>query len=353
MNILFSEDKSFYEHLGLKECDGLNYYFNGMKLYKKESSYFQRFDLFVCAFYTMPHNVIITQKFQQEKISTVLCADGIFEFSNAMMNPMVKKYQMKLYHPILQDFLLCVGTKEAKYFKSFRPSFSFVPKRVISSDELIPLPLEKKILVTTANTAYYNEAEFLALKKLIVGIVCVLKENNINFDIRIFDQKLLGSINTVVAGIDNIVHGSFESILENYSGVITTPSSIVIPAMYHQRSVCQLVYRDFPIFLQAGWNVSNDKLFKESLSDIVGCEKSRLDIQNRILLSYIKSPDLCESLKSIINLRAENKEKEIVYINNSYTNMLNSIFNFNIEYFARKIYNKNKILFKKIRLIIR
>lgn len=353
MNILFSESELFYEQLGLQKCRGLNYFFDGMRLYKKKSSYFRQYDLFVCAFYTMPHNVLITQKCQQENICTVLCTDGIFEFSNAMTNPMITKYQMKLYHPILQDFLLCVGTREAQYFESFTPSFSFLPKRVISSDKLIPLPLEKRILVTTANTAYYNESEFLALSNLLIEIIVVLKNSNVKFDLRIFDNKILAKIREVSGNVRNITQDSFENILCQYSSVITTPSSIVIPSMYHQRSVCQLIYRDFPVFLQTGWNVTNGDLFKESLTGIVNCEQVRIDIQNRILLSYINVPSLSESLKKIINIHSINREEKISYINNSYANMLNSFFNFNVEYFVRKIYNKNKRLFKKLRHKIR
>lgn len=294
MKILFSENEDFYRKLGLKDCESYNYYFDGMRLYKKKSDYFQRYDLFVCAFYTLPHNTIITLKCKNVGIKTALCADGIFEFSNAFLNPMHKKYNVKLCHPILQDFYICVGKQESKYFRTFKPTVDYLPMRLISNKNIISLPDSIKILITTANTAYFSEAELSRLLTILLGIISVLNNRNINFDLRIFDEKLLSPISIKYPNLHNNISGGFEDILGDYSCVITTTSSIMIPSMYHQRAVCQIIYRDFPLIIQSGWNISSVEMFESSLSSFLNMDKDRMDIQTRLLLSYSESLDLTD-----------------------------------------------------------
>lgn len=345
MKILFSENEMYYRELGLKDISGVSYVFNGLMYYNHSLTVLSRFNLFVCSFYTLPHNTLLTIKFRSLSIKTMLCSDGIFEFSNAIDNKMITKYGVMLFHPIIQDYFLCVGEKETKYFNQMTTRvLKFMPKRMLSKSELIELPKYKKTLITTANTAYFSKLEFNRLKKIILEISELLRANSIEFSFRIFDEKLLLAIReSLDFDIVNDVKNSFEKTIESYTSVITTPSSIAITSMYHQRSVSLLIYRDKPMLLQAGWLTPSAGVLKDSLDSFVNLDPERINIQNGLLKSYLTDDGITEHIQTILALETHVKIiKMEEFIDNSLVNMLNSRFNFNMEWFARKVYQKFK-----------
>ncbi len=356
MRILFSEHEEYYRDLGLKNVPNISYVFNGSRFYKKNDCFLKRFDLFVCAFYTMPHNVMLTIKFKGINKPSVIVSDGIFDFSNALENPMLKKYNVIMYHPIVQDYLICVGSKEAAYFSNRVTSFNYLPTRVLSKTNMIPLPSKNKVLITTANTAYFNQIEFNALLVLISGVIDCLVELSVDFSLRIYDEVLLESINESFSGtLNNDISTSFESCLESYSNIVTTPSSIAITSMYHKRAVALLIYRDNPMFLQSGWLIPTRKVFESSLDSFLDLDAKRLDIQHNILKTYLSENGITELLFNLGGAVPSSDNDRSSHINISYFNMLNSKFNFNIEWLVRKVYLrfKNIQLLKKIRLKIK
>ena len=63
----------------------------------------------------------------------------------------------------------------------------------------------------------------------------------------------------------NDTDNSFTETLKKYSNIITTTNSIMLTSMYHQRSVGQILFRDTPVFIQSGWNVSRSENINETL----------------------------------------------------------------------------------------
>ncbi|NHB96445.1 hypothetical protein [Photorhabdus stackebrandtii] len=357
MIILFSENESYYREIGLKDLPRITYIFNGMKFYKKKLNFFYKFDLFVCAFYTMPHNIILSLKFNELKKNTILCSDGIFEFSNSLNNPMIKKYDLQLFHPIIQDYFICVGEKERKYFNHNVETLKFIPYRMLKEKNIIELPHSRKILITTANSAYFSNNEFDKLKHILLEITSNILKEKIDFSFRIFDKKILQFLSSSLdIEIENDISDNFENTLSRYSSIITTPSSISITSMYHQRSVAILIYRDVPTYPQSGWIIPSIDVFKDSLEEFINLDSNRIEMQNNILKGYLCDNGLTEHLEEISNHIKEKKQNDINnYINKNLYNMLNSSFNFNIEWFIRKSYFKIKNLsfIKKIRIHIK
>lgn len=356
-SILFSESEGFYRKLGLSDCNECVYEFDGMKKYKYETSEFVSYDLFVCAFYTMPHNSVITHKFHNLGKKTALCADGVFDFSNSFNNVMLKKYDMSLFHPIMQMHFLCVGDYEYKYFSRLCNVIKYRPKRMFSSELIALKSVDTKVLVTTANTAYFDDLDFERLVNLLVGVCLVLVEKKVDFSFRIFDDKLLSSIADFVGvHVTNDTSGSFEECLASYSHVISTPSSIVLTSMYHQRPVVTLCYRDFPFSVQSGWMISSAQMFVDSFDSFISPAQERIDIQDK-LISTLSQDNLSNAIRKILS--DKQKEKNIFslecYFNKSMYNMLNSKFNFNIEWFVRRLYGKlNGLEFiKRIRVYVK
>lgn len=357
MHILFSEHESFYRDLGLIDKPGLVYTFGGCRFYKKKSIFFDKFDSFVCAFYTMPHNVLLTLKFKELNKATILCTDGVFDFSNAITNPMVSKYGVTMYHPIIQSHFLCVGNTEKSYFSNQVSSFNYLPKRVLSKSDMLILPNTKKILITTANTSYFNDLEFESLSNLMLDTIRVLIKKDVLFAVRVFDQRLLAFLElNLQIEFENDIKFDFEKTLEAYSGVVTTPSSIAITAMYHKRAVGLLVYRDKPMLLQSGWLIPSSAVFEQNLESFLALEPQRLSIQMDILRTYLAKEGITELLEELSNSKSISRAEECEqhHINQNMFNMLNSSFNFNCEWSVRQLYLKvkrNKFI-KKLRLRI-
>ena len=356
LKILFSESESYYRDLGLVDDEKFIFCFDGMLYYNKNCIFLKSFNLFVCLFYTLPHNTILTEKFKLLGIKTLLCSDGVFDFSNSFYNPMVTKYKVNLFFPVLQDYFLCVGKKEKDFFQVFSNTITYTPKRMMSEFEYIPLPSETKVLITTANSAYFSMDEFCRLKELLVGVSKCLITDNISFSFRIFDQKLLSEVKSELpCTIENDIQESFESILLNYSSVVTTPSSISVTAMYHQRAVATLLYRDTPLFLNSGWSIPSVAVFKSCLLDFTGLDSERMAIQNRLLSQHLSDSTLNKCITDVLDHDFINTFSKTQCVNQNMLNMLDSKFNFNFEWFIRKIYLRIRSLpfIRKIKLWIK
>ncbi|OAT51424.1 hypothetical protein [Providencia heimbachae] len=344
LKILFSESEEFYRDLGLIDIKNHQYIFDGMKLYNKDYDSLRNYDLFICAFYTLPHNTILTIKFNEINKKTVLVCDGIVDISNSLNNPMVKKYNLTQFFPIIQDYFVFPYNKENFLFNEHVSIIHYMPHRIISQKKKLPIPSEKKILITTANTAYFNENEYSNLIVLLKEILSYFNNEKILYSIRLFDKKILNDISNLIKNIKNDIDKPFEDTLLDYSSVISTPSSIVITSMYHNRSVGQLIYRDTPQLIQSGWLFPNLNVLKNSFFDFSNLNIERMTIQEKILNGYLKSNDTLNSaISKIIKDKKTTDNKHIInHINQQQFNMVNSVFNFNIEYFIRKAYNKLK-----------
>lgn len=339
MKILFSEGEWYYRDLGLDDIEGVIYVFDGMRFYKAPLAELSQYDAFICAYYTMPHNVVLTEKFKTLGVRTILCCDGVFDFSNAFLNIMHRKYGLVQFHPILQDYFFCVGKKEAGYFCHGVEAMDYMPKRLISSKRPSLLPREKKVLVTTANTSYFNDDEYERLFRLVSGVLELLIERDVNFAVRLFDNRLLMDLHVNFNGLLlNDVGEGFEETLERYSAVVTTPSSVAVVSMFHQRPTALLVYRDFPMFLQAGWLVPSVAVFASLLNDFLLADRDRMKIQDRLYRNYATENGLSDRISEILEKNDGTPAEYRDFINKSYENMLESRFNFNVEWYVRRLY---------------
>lgn len=233
--------------------------------------------------------------------------------------------------------IFCVGDLENILFRNQGvKTIKFLPKRTMShKSKIIELPQKEKVLITTANNAYFDEIEKVQLVNLLKKVVLELKELKIDYIFRIFDEHLINELN--IHSNENFNSGTFEEVLKKITSVITTPSSITLTSMYHKRSVGQLIYRDTPLLVQSGWNISLAYPIKLTLKSLIKNESERISFQDNILKNYIvdKNPDelFKESLACIDNRKME------IFINKNLKNIIDSKYNFNIENLARKIYS--------------
>jgi hypothetical protein len=354
--ILFAEDKKYYINLGV-----INYFdrskyileFNGMKYYKISDKEIKEYSAVVSFNYTSPLVNFLILKAKKNGIKTILMSDGIIDWANLFDNPKQKKYDIDLYHPIIHDYFFCLGEEEKDYFDFLgNNTEQYMLNRIIPNKDKLDLPNNEKFLITTANTAYFNDSERDHLEKILKKVIKILDEMNINYIFRIFDEYLINNLD--IQSENNYDEGNFDSVLSKVDFVITTPSSITINAMYHDRPVAQLIYRDTPMFVQSGWNINMGNNIEQTINSLLKKDKNRINFQNWQVEKYInvKSEKKMIDVLDSDDINGSNKIENFININ--LYNLINSKYNFNLEYFVRKVYlkfKKNKY-FKKLLNII-
>jgi hypothetical protein len=336
-NILFLENKIYLQKLGIFTKIKK---FDANRIYKISDEDILKFDGIISQFYTNPLSNFLIIKSKLNHISTILISDGIIEWENCFSNPMNTKYNLKLFHPVLHDIFLCVGKDETEYFNFLGyKTMQYLPDRMNPSIPRIGKSNNDTFLITTANTAYYNKNEKKNLITLIKQITSILDELEYQYVFRVFDDSLINELN--IDYKKNIKSGSYEECLKKVDYVITTPSSISYTTMYHGKALAHLIYRDSPIFIQSGWNISGSICIEDTLKSMISYDKDRINFQEYQVSKYMIDNEKVEKevLEELKKYKSENIEK---FINQNLYNMLNSSFNFNIEYFVRKIYSRFK-----------
>ncbi|MGG0518666.1 hypothetical protein ABE056_07680 [Priestia aryabhattai] len=346
MRVLFAESEKYYFNLGV-----LSYFkehetaFNGVKKYKKDKE-IKSYDLVVSYLFHSPISNFLILKAKQLGVKTLFICDGIFDWANAFDNPIHKNLNIKQFHPIIHDFMWCIGEEEKKYFDSQGVvGLKYLPKRVFDYKK-VPINKTKTVLITTANTPYFNEKEKESLISLIKEIASKLDSMQINYIFRIFNEDLKKELKIPIE--KNFIDGSFDETLALVDSVITTPSSIILPAMYNERSVGMMVYRDTPLFLQSGWLLHKSTDLENTLNSLMLMDSDRMNFQRYQLKRYINDQDISSTNDNIEQFlaRVEIRHDKNEFINTNMYNMLNSKFNLNIEFFIRSLYLKAKKLFK-------
>ncbi|MGB3620392.1 MAG: hypothetical protein WBA20_03510 [Ketobacter sp.] len=333
MKILFLESELFYHKLGINtDFSTVEASFDGLKYYKNSPDFFSSYDLIVSVLYYSPLSNFVVQKANESGTKTALLIDGVFDWANVTINPVVKKTGIMTFHPIIHDVFLVIGESEKLYFESrLVNTLQYLPGRVLKVEKRMALPRVPRVLITTANTAYFNDREKRVLLSMLKRLIVKLKDRHVPIIYRIFDRELLSALS--VADEDNYLSGSFQSVLASCTCVITTPSSVALSSMYHRRSVGILVFRDTPMFLQSGWLLLSGSDFDEEIESMLAMDEARLGFQDFEVGKYINGKDL--EFERVLLEATEYKKQEFVKSNNRA--LLDSPFNLNIEYLARKV----------------
>ena len=336
-SILFLEDNNYLEKLGIFKSIKK---FNGINNYKLSKKSIKDYSLIVSMLYNSPVSNFMILKAKINKIPTLLISDGILEWENMFSNPLITVHNLALFHPVLHDMFLCVGQDETQYFNFLGyKSMQYLPDRMAPTIPRIGKVGTNLFLITTANTAYYDTIEKENLVQLLKDIILTLDSLSFKYIYRIFDDSLVKLLD--IQKEQNIKDRSYEECLKLVDYVITTPSSISFTTMYHGKPLAHLIYRDSPMFIQGGWNISGSINIESTLKDMTTYNQYRMNFQEFQVAKYLVDNETVE--KEVIEKLEEQKTENIEkFINQNLYNMLNSSFNFNIEYFVRKVYLRFK-----------
>ncbi|GAM73846.1 hypothetical protein JCM19241_5042 [Vibrio ishigakensis] len=367
MKILFIEPKHYFKNiLDDKLVESEDAEFEGYRYYKKESGFFCNYDLVVSIQYLFGICNVVLFKARQVGIPTVLITDGIIDWNNNNQHPKVILNKNPLFSNMTAEYLACPGEFESKFFGGHK-SFQFLPKRAIPSNMHNNTTIESKVvknsnsfvvMITTANTAYFNDAEKSRLLDLIKLTIDKFNDHeNVTIYTRIFDQSLVADLGEY--NLENVTSNSFEEACEQADVIITTPSSISLTAMLMNKPVAQLIYRDAPLLLQSGWNIHQSCDFDSMCESILSKDAERMRYQSEMVkLNYNHNTDF---LKQITKLTTESEKCDNFTpprdINKYLMQTLESPYNINLEFGLRRLqrslvqkikFLKSKLLFSKV-----
>ena len=335
--ILFCENKEYLDTI----CDFGRIEYDGVRSYKKSMTEFKNsYSLVVSLLYANPLSNFIILKSRLANVPTMLISDGIIDWSNMFKNPMVTKYNQHLFHPIIHDVFLCVGSDETDYFNHIGVNaVQFLPKRMKPTFKKLGSAGNNVFLITTANTSYFDEAERKILVHLLKAIMQQLVSAKENFIFRIYDPHLIQELN--IEDDKNLIDCNFEEALSVVDFVITSPSSVSYLTMYHGKPLAHLIYRDSPVFIQAGWNINSLCSLPSVIASMKTFEKERMVFQDFQVKKYSHSSD--DLLETAYGSISENADKDLKqFVDQNLYNLINSKFNINFEYTLRKAYLRLK-----------
>lgn len=342
MKILFAEDKSYYLALMPEIISNNEFYcvFNATKFlsfgqYKR----ILEFDLFIY-FDDISSEVKFTTKIAKcMGLPVILVVDGVLEYSNIFYNKKFK-YSYGLYHPCIADLVLTSNSTDKVFFekRGFK-SMIFQNRRIYPIGNVKnDVEKNKYLLITTANTPYFNSDEFCALIFLLKKLIENLKHNMIDYRFRIFDEKIINALG--VTSDVNLINGSFQECARNSLAVISTPSSILYTSIMLDIPTCCIQYRNTPVFMNMAWNLSNEYHIQSLLESMTSREYERMNYQ-RSIIDEIELKN-GEELKIEFEMLIDKKEKAIdfSFLERS---VLCSFYNVNIFHIARWLYKKSKV----------
>lgn len=271
----------------------------------------------------------------------VAIQDGVYDICNGFRHPFFKS-RYRLYYPSISNVIIAGSACDSEFIQALNPGvdvYSFrLPVSIPSECFYLDWDHMKifDVLITTANTSYFSESERKLLTSLINETANDLKAEGKSFCFRIFDESLIDSIGEITEK-NNIREGCFADTLKLCRCVITTPSTVAIEAMAYDVPVAVLVYRNFPISIQGGWIIRDNASIREVVIDMLSRPGDRMDIQRAIFAKYTNvdydflTPELLKDLAL--------KAPSLTDVSYDYSfEMLNSKWNFNLKYFAKRIY---------------
>ncbi|MEZ9512692.1 hypothetical protein [Vibrio breoganii] len=340
--ILFLEDRQFYStFVNLEQLsETFTLSFDGGRF--DDVNELKNFDLVIFSIYSSYKFNLLVIKLKNLGIPSLLMFDGVSEFSNFLNNKHLKSKSMINYHPIISDMALVVGHSAKQYFEVSNCLVGqYMPLHMSQGDKRIDMCKDTRVMITTANTAYHTQREFNLLLSSLKEVISFFESMQVEFFFRIFDKSLIEELN--IDQDRNCLSGSFQESLSNASHVVTTPSSISLTAMYHNRPVMHLIYRDFPSYFQSGWQYISGVSDKTTFMSFIESDEHFMKFQFKEVSSNYDVDDVDIEIKNLLSKYKYSDSSRISeFENNILYKMLDSRYNINFEYAIRKVYWKLK-----------
>lgn len=312
LSVLFLDSKSTVSRL--IDIDQLSNYavisFLGERLYGDEESKLTDYDLVVQTHYpNLVHQSLIILCLKL-KIKTVFIFDGVFDWSNTYNNPKHIDPGLYIGKPFLHDFVMLVSGGDAyKYLSYKNPSVKFVnylPIRNRCKNMIDTASNANTILITTANTAYFNEEEYDSLVTIVKDTIQACQKLNVKVIFRVFDENLIRSLRIES---NNYINCSLYDVLSISTAVISTPSTLNVDVVSHGLPLANFIYRDSPVLNSGGWVVYNRLSASSAIKHMLGRDGTDFLERMEFQKSLVSVEDL--SLEDIANFDNTARDADI------------------------------------------
>lgn len=296
MRVLFLQPKEYF-----LELIDVDVFFSKHELkfgylpYCRIDSMVKQFDIVVSCIDHDENSRHICRIAKQVGCEVVFFQDGVFDFSNAYHNPFLMLKDKVLHEVNCYTKIFFTDFTAKKYFSNYMIDYNvYWPKRMLKSTTKFDLGYNPsqppKVLISTANSPYFDDNEFERLVVIINNVTKELDTLNVAYDYRIYDEKLLNSLE--IHPQKNKNTGTFESCIKSgYSALFSTPSSIVNTAAFFEIPVAVFDYRSSPMMSVAGWRIHMSLNIRNEIISIMERDLSRMDYQRRMLPDSFSEPD--------------------------------------------------------------
>lgn len=335
MSILFLQDKVYLDRYGFVDSFSKITYFDGN--YRVSDFTLLQYEAAVsCVAHDELANYMM---YRADKlgIPTVLLNDGVFDLANSTRNGISKKSGVQPgLTRVSRVIATCSQLGEQVSSVSGMGVVKYMPKFVYD-DEDNEVNLGDVALITTANSPCFNSDEKAALIERIREVVSELSNRNIPIRLRIFEEGILEAVLSEVepSCYELFNHGSFFDAMSGVSIAFTTHSSVSIPLVKNSIPTACFLYRSEPIEPCYGWyyfqGLDLPKMISEMRSrpiEKLNFQKSSFDSFDNKELGLIVSEVLQTNKPSLSPDKAQK--------------MLESAWNFNVQFLFYKIYLKVK-----------
>ncbi|OBT24228.1 hypothetical protein [Vibrio splendidus] len=274
MTILFLEKRdSVSRLLNLEKIESkLSIEFDGTRKYVFGCIQSSNYSLVVFSDWTnqISHSLIFKLKLSGVKVAYLF--DGVYDWHNTFYNRKHYKIELHPLHPLKADycFYVSLGNFSTAIMNQHLETrfIKYMPMRNLSTmdNEIRKRKDRYRYLITTANTSYFDEEEYLSLVKVLSYVIPKLKEYNIDVIFRVFDTRLSRDLNLDPAV--NYVQGDFSSILSSVDCLISTNSTVCVEAAMLNIPVAYVCYRDFISFSTPGWIVCDNTRIEKLIIDM-------------------------------------------------------------------------------------
>lgn len=290
MKVLFVEDEEHFKgfNIDIKSSDTV---FGGYWKLSLGLLNLKDFDIVVS---TLQHSNLsrkIIQKANYLKKITVLIVDGIFEWNNSYNNDYLRSIGVSLFSENIYDYVYISSDSVLRKYLIGDDNVRYLPfhnKRIFTStneNRNGEITQGNKVLISFANTPYFNDEERDNLYSLVRKLIDALDNLGIDYDYRVFNGEIVADLG--IGDSKNNIRSAFKDIVKNYKAVISTPSSVCLDAMGYNIPVAQLYYRDTPQAFQTAWTIHQGVNLKNTLLSIINPEDEKIRYQSMVYEEHV------------------------------------------------------------------
>jgi hypothetical protein len=226
VKVLALQDSSYFNELGI-DFSGCSVTF-GLTITLSVKRVLQQYDLIVSCLDHDLSAIRVVKLANFLNIPTLYIADGVYDITNAIKNPVMIELNKKQLFPAIYGTIFCVGAKFVPWYGEFYPKvniYTYIPKRASLPKIDTAENRRKGILFTTALRPYFDQKDFESLVDESLRFLRFLSDNNYDIKLRISDDRFLSALSEYKHL--NSTEGNISEAMLNSECVVSTTSTIL------------------------------------------------------------------------------------------------------------------------------